>query len=487
MRLRSLLLALLLSASLPASAAWEDAVNAYNKGDFATAAREFRPFAENGQAMAQYLMGWFHQAGEGVAQDYAESARWYTRAAERGNADAQQALGSYYLSGTGVPRNDLKAAEWLRKSAEQGRPGAQYLLGYVLARGEGGVRRDEAEAASWTRKAADQGYADAQYALALALLSGSGVTRDEPEANQWLRKAAEQKHLDSAYLLAWNLEKAVGTTPDYTEAARWYRSAAEAGHAESQFQLATLLRDGRGVSRDDTAAMDYFRKAAAAGLAQVPGAIDDYMKAGRHDRAFALADAWLQKNPEDVALLLSLGLTAATEGRSDPVRFAQAARSYGERAIALIEADRRPSGLDDAQWAEYRTRWLPMMHLRLGLLAQKTGQAEAARERFRKVTALSPKDPYGWIYLGQTHFSDYQRTMESSRGLDGAAKNAAVGRAYAQLDGVIECYARALGLPPGEAGFDAMRDTVLRDLRSYYEFRNGSRAGLDELLARFRQ
>ncbi len=482
-RLAAALCAALLAT--PAAADWADAVNAYNAGDYATAAKEFRPFAENGQAQAQYILGWIYQNGEGVPQDYAESAKWYELAAKADNVDAQYALGSYYMAGAGVARDDAKAAEWFRKAAERGKAGAQYLLGYLLSRGEG-VTRDDKEGAAWYRRAAEQGYAEAQYAVGLALGTGIGVDRDEPESNAWLRKAAEQGHVDASYLLGWNYAQGVGTLPDYTEAAKWYRQAAQSGNVEAQYQLATLLRDGRGVAKDEDAADALFRKAAEAGQASIPAAIDEYLKAGKFDRAVGLAEAWLAKRPDDVQLLTLLGVTAANEARTDPARFGPPAKNYGDRAIALIEGGKRPEGMSDVDWNEYEHKWLPQLHLRLGAMAQKAGRTEEARTRLEKMTRIAPKDPYGWYLLGQTHFTEYERINAQSKGLEGSAKSEAVSKAFGQLDKVIEFYARAVGLTDGREDLADLRAPLMKDLRGIYEFRTGSRAGFDEMLAKYR-
>jgi WD40 repeat protein len=45
---------------------------------------------------------------------------WYRKAAEQGNADAQYSLGFMYENGRGVPRDDTAAASWYQKAAEQG-------------------------------------------------------------------------------------------------------------------------------------------------------------------------------------------------------------------------------------------------------------------------------------------------------------------------------------------------------------------------------
>ena len=49
---------------------------AYDRKDYATALREFRPLAEQGMAEAQFNLGTFYQFGWGVRQDHAEAVRW---------------------------------------------------------------------------------------------------------------------------------------------------------------------------------------------------------------------------------------------------------------------------------------------------------------------------------------------------------------------------------------------------------------------------
>lgn len=469
----------------PAQAGWEEAVAAYNKGDYATAAREFRPFAEQDQQQAQFILGWIFQNGEGVPRDYAESAKWYAKAAARGNVDAQHALGSYYMSGAGVKRDDAEAAKWFRKAAEQGKAQSQYLLGYLLARGEG-VTRNEVEAAQWTRKAADQNVVDAQYALALALSNGTGVQKDETEANVWFRKAAEAGNLDAAFLLASNHERGLGVLASYPEAVKWYRIAADGGVADAQYHLGTLYRDGYGVDRDDAAAMVQFRKAAAADQPSVIAAVDEYLKRGKLDYATELGDALLAKHPDNLQLQMALAFAAVKEARAQPAKYAPVAKRYGERAIALIESGQRPATVAAADWEDAKTKWLPQLHTQLGLTAQSAGATDEAKQRFERVTALDPKDAYGWYLLGQTWFGEYQKLDSAAKSLDGNAKSEAVAKAFSKLDQVIDAYARAVAFSGRRDGMQSLSEPLLRDLTGLYEFRHGSRDGLDALLTRYR-
>ncbi len=484
--LYAVLLSLFALSTTPARAGWEEAVAAYNKGDYATAAKEFRPFAEQGQATAQYILGWINQNADGVKQDLAEAAKWYQRSAEKGNVDAQFALGSLYAAGSGVERDDTEAVKWFRKAAEQGKAGAQYMLGYMISAGEG-APKDEAEGIAWYRKAAEQGLADAQYALGLGLAYGKGVGKDEAEANQWFRKAADQGNLDAAYLLGYNYETGVGTIPDYTEAAKWYRKAAENNNSEAQYHLATLLRDGKGVERNDAEALALFKKAAEQGQGYTSIAIDEYVKTGQPDRAFELANTWLANHQYDVQLLTVVGFAAANEARSNPSKYGPIARKYGEKAIALIEADKRPERLSEAEWAEYRTKWLPQLYLQLASIATKSGDLDEARKKLERVTQLNPRDPYAWYLLGQNHFGEYEKLNAETKTMQGQAKSDATARAFAKLDQVIDYYARAVGLSAGNEKQKDLYDPLLKDLTNIYDFRNGSKSGLDQLIAKYKQ
>ena len=98
--MKRILTALVLSISLltliGVSASAQDfqkGIAAYDRGDYATALKEWRPLAERGVSTAQFNLGVIYDNGEGVPQDYAEAVKWYRKAAEQGDAAAQSNLG----------------------------------------------------------------------------------------------------------------------------------------------------------------------------------------------------------------------------------------------------------------------------------------------------------------------------------------------------------------------------------------------------------
>ena len=57
--------------------------------------------------------------GYGVAKDSAKAKEWWEKAAMQGNADAQFRLGYLYATGEDTAKDLAKAREWLEKSAAQ--------------------------------------------------------------------------------------------------------------------------------------------------------------------------------------------------------------------------------------------------------------------------------------------------------------------------------------------------------------------------------
>ena len=134
--LRTLALAALLSvAALPASAGFKEGVAAYNRGDYRSAYRDFKPLAEQGDAYAQNYLGVMYGKGQGISRNDRESFGWFRKAALRGYAKAQHNLGTMYGNGRGVPKNYGEAIKWYRKAALQGYTSAQFKLGTMYQNG----------------------------------------------------------------------------------------------------------------------------------------------------------------------------------------------------------------------------------------------------------------------------------------------------------------------------------------------------------------
>jgi hypothetical protein len=271
---------------------WADlaeGLNAYYKGDWATAVREFRTLAEQGDAPAQYKLGTMYLMGFGVPQDHAQSKHWFGLAAEqgfaptpelapemliriaaeRGDADYQYQLGDMYLRGKGfigedVPQDYAQAVHWFGLAAKQGNEHSQYQLGIMYDKGQG-LPQDGAQAAHWLRLAAEQAHVGAQDKLGEIYLNGRGVPQDYAEALHWFRLMAEEGRSHGQFQLAGMYLNGRGVPQDYAQAAHWLRLAAEKGHVGAQYVLGEMYLRGGGVSQDYAQAVHWFGLAAEQG------------------------------------------------------------------------------------------------------------------------------------------------------------------------------------------------------------------------------
>ncbi|HZT37342.1 MAG TPA: tetratricopeptide repeat protein [Bryobacteraceae bacterium] len=107
--------------SIPALADFAAGLRAYDSHDYATALKEWRPIAEQGDMAAQFNLGLLYYDGLGVPQDFQEARRWFQRSADQGYDKAQLNLGAMYGSGKGLRRPDyVQAYVWLSLCAAAG-------------------------------------------------------------------------------------------------------------------------------------------------------------------------------------------------------------------------------------------------------------------------------------------------------------------------------------------------------------------------------
>jgi uncharacterized protein len=107
-------------SSATASADYQKGLDAARAGDFATALREWRPLADQGDANAQGNLGFMYDGGEGVPEDDVEAVKWYRLAADQGYADDTVKTGrELFNEKFGVPDSAEKVAETEQKVADK--------------------------------------------------------------------------------------------------------------------------------------------------------------------------------------------------------------------------------------------------------------------------------------------------------------------------------------------------------------------------------
>jgi TPR repeat protein len=155
---RALAGALMALATAQAAALADGAAGlaAYDRGDYATALKEFTPLAEQGVPTAQAALGAMYMDGQGVARNIPEAMKWLGLAADQGMAAAQLRLGTLYLLGDGVAPDAAKAAQWFKAAADKGMAKAQVNLAAMHYQGVG-VARDLKASYLYAALAAKQG------------------------------------------------------------------------------------------------------------------------------------------------------------------------------------------------------------------------------------------------------------------------------------------------------------------------------------------
>jgi TPR repeat protein len=220
-------LTLLFALLMPLMADFDAGLKAYNRGDYATALKEWQPLAEKGDANAEYNIGLLYATGHGVQQDYKQAAGWYRKAADQGVAAAQFNLGVIYANGQGVAADPVQARKWFSKAARHGVAAADTGLADLYSEGHG--FQDYAEARKWYLRAAQRGIASAEFSLGVMCDIGEGVPSDYQEAIKWYRKAADQGYAAAMTNLGILYYNAQGVTRDLVQAYAWFSRAAEAG------------------------------------------------------------------------------------------------------------------------------------------------------------------------------------------------------------------------------------------------------------------
>jgi len=90
-------------------------VDAYDQGDYATALKEWRPLADQGDADAQFNLGVMYQEGRGVLQDYVQAHMWASLAAAQNqeNATKLRAALAEGMAPAQIAEAQRLAREWM--------------------------------------------------------------------------------------------------------------------------------------------------------------------------------------------------------------------------------------------------------------------------------------------------------------------------------------------------------------------------------------
>ncbi|MBB3859666.1 cell division protein FtsN [Novosphingobium hassiacum] len=119
-------------AAAPASADVKTGVDAWSRGEYELAIKEWLGPAAKGDADAQFNMGQAYKLGKGVTLDMKRAEAWYRKAAAQGHVKAADTLGLVLFQ----QDRKTEALPFIQAAAERGEPRAQYILGIAHFNGD---------------------------------------------------------------------------------------------------------------------------------------------------------------------------------------------------------------------------------------------------------------------------------------------------------------------------------------------------------------
>jgi hypothetical protein len=214
-----------------------------------------------------------------------------------------------------------------------------------------------------------------------------------------------------------------------------------------------------------------------------PVEIDADIALNKFDEAFAVGAAVLVKNPEDLQVLITLAITGTEQVKKQNTKYANDAGQYGTKAILLLEADKKPAGLDELAWGRFKGM-LPQLYQEMAIISFTKQDWGGATSKVEMAIKLNPADPFNYVLHGSLVNDEYQRVALNHKNMpDGKAKDDMLRQATGLLDRIIDDYARAIALSEGKAQYKQLHDQLLPDLTSYYKYRhNNSTDGMQKLI-----
>lgn len=119
-------LSVTLALSPSVSADYARGLAAFDRGDIASAYREFSVLADRGHSGAQYSLAMLYLKSD--PPEYAKAGPWLEKSARQGVAEAQYMLGMLSVHGVGMAQDQQQGLQWLALASEQGSEEAKALL-----------------------------------------------------------------------------------------------------------------------------------------------------------------------------------------------------------------------------------------------------------------------------------------------------------------------------------------------------------------------
>ena len=322
--------------------------------------------------------------------------------------------------------------------------------------------------------------------LAGLLLSASFFPANAQDDKQAKIKVSPEeakavKKIESAKTLAEKIK----TTDEFIK--KYPQSPARRQAADYIAEQILQTKDDSQIIQNSRTYLTIFTDPAEADII-MPSVISSYVALKQYKDAFAAADKYLARHPEDVFARLQLAIEGSNMVRTGTKDYAAVSRDYARQAIELIEANKKPAEVDDAKWAEYQTKWLPQLYQSAGIFEFDKGNSAQAVVNFEKAVKLSPNDLNSWILLGTISDNEYQDLAQRYNITPaGAARDALLTQANTKMDQTIELFARIVALSDGRPEAKQINEQIRQNLEQYYKYRHKNLDGLNDLIGKYKK
>ncbi len=219
----------------------------------------------------------------------------------------------------------------------------------------------------------------------------------------------------------------------------------------------------------------------------VPSLINSFISLESLGEAFATAEKFLPRHPEEVTVRLQLAIEGEKKFQANDDKYLAPTKLYAAETIKLIEANKKPEKLDDAAWKEYQTKWLAELHATLGFADVMSSNKTEAQKSFLKSVSIDEGNISSWYMLGFLANEEYQDLASQYQLASGKEQADLLVKANTKLDSVIDLFARVVALTDGVEAQKALNTGTRQDLENYYKYRHkGSTAGMQELIDKFK-
>ncbi len=247
------------------------------------------------------------------------------------------------------------------------------------------------------------------------------------------------------------------------------------------------LKDDAQVIQNSETYLTIFTEPAEADII-LPVMVSSYVALKRYKEAYSTADKYLARHPEDVSVRLQLAIEGSNLVRTGTKDYAPVSRGFAGQAIELIEVGKKPADIDDAQWKEYQTKWLPQLYQSAGVLDYAGGDRAKAIVNFEKATKLNSGDINSWVLLATMSDDEYQNLAQKYNITPaGAARDELLKQANAKMDQTMELFARIIALTDGKPEAKQINEEIRQNLEQYYKYRHKNLDGMSELINKYKK